>query len=175
MIRSLGNLHPDIHETAFVAPGADVIGSVKLEEESSVWFGSVLRGDTDTLFVGRRSNIQDRCVLHTDAGIRLVVGEGVTVGHGVVLHGCRIGDGSLVGIGAVILNGAELGDACLVGANTLVTGDKRYPGRSLILGSPGRVVRPLTDEEVKRIGSSAGRYIEYARRYRNELKTWPPR
>ncbi|MEA3291611.1 MAG: gamma carbonic anhydrase family protein [Pseudomonadota bacterium] len=169
MIYTLGDLQPEIHPNAFVAPGAVVIGAVLLREESSVWFGSVLRGDTDTLIVGRRSNIQDRCVLHTDPGLQLVVGENVTVGHGVILHGCRIGNGSLVGIGSTILNGAEIGESCLVGANTLITEGKSYPDRSLILGSPGRVVRSLTDGEAARLEASAGRYVENAGRYRRQL------
>jgi carbonic anhydrase/acetyltransferase-like protein (isoleucine patch superfamily) len=169
-IYQLGALAPRIADTAWVADSAVVIGNVELAEEASVWFGAVLRGDTETLTIGRRSNVQDGSVLHADHGFPLVLGEGVTIGHQVMLHGCRIGDGSLVGIQAVVLNGARIGRHCLVAAGAVVTEGKEFPDGSLIMGAPARVVRPLTPEQIDGLKESAQHYVDNARRYRDGLK-----
>jgi len=153
----------------FLADNASIIGSIRLKDQSSVWFHSVLRGDNDWLEVGERSNIQDGCILHTDPGIPLVVGNGVTVGHRVMLHGCRVGDNSLIGIGSTLLNGAAIGRNCIVGAHSLVTENKSFPDGSLILGSPARVARELSDEEIAHIGWSADIYVKNAQRFNEQL------
>jgi carbonic anhydrase/acetyltransferase-like protein (isoleucine patch superfamily) len=169
-IYQLGALAPRIADTAWVADSAVVIGNVELAAEASIWFGAVLRGDTETLTIGRRSNVQDGSVLHADHGFPLVLGEGVTVGHQVMLHGCRIGDGSLVGIQAVVLNGARIGRHCLVAAGAVVTEGKEFPDGSLIMGAPARVVRPLAPEQIDGLKESAQHYVDNARRYRDGLK-----
>jgi carbonic anhydrase/acetyltransferase-like protein (isoleucine patch superfamily) len=161
---------PRIADSAWVADNAQVMGQVVLDEDSSVWFGVTLRGDTETITVGRGSNVQDGSVLHADVGFPLVLGENVTVGHMVMLHGCTIGDGSLIGIGAVVLNGAKIGRHCLVGAGSLVTEGKEFPDGSMILGSPARVVRTLSAEQIEGLRQSAQHYVDNARRYRNGLK-----
>ena len=166
----LDDIAPQVHPSAFVADTARVIGRVTLAEDSSVWFGAVLRGDTDPITVGRGSNIQDGSVLHADIGVPLTIGEYVTVGHQVMLHGCTIGDESLIGIGAIVLNGARIGRHCLVGAGALVTEGKVFPDGSLILGSPAKVVRPLTPQEIEGLRQSAQHYIENARRFRHGLR-----
>ncbi|WP_058616391.1 gamma carbonic anhydrase family protein [Tepidimonas taiwanensis] len=166
----LDDVAPQVHPSAFVADTARVIGRVTLAEDSSVWFGAVLRGDTDPITVGRGSNIQDGSVLHADIGVPLTIGEYVTVGHQVMLHGCTIGDESLIGIGAIVLNGARIGRHCLVGAGALVTEGKVFPDGSLILGSPAKVVRPLTPQEIEGLRQSAQHYIENARRFRHGLR-----
>jgi carbonic anhydrase/acetyltransferase-like protein (isoleucine patch superfamily) len=166
----LDDLAPKLHETAWVADNAQVMGNVVLAEESSVWFGVVIRGDTETISVGRGSNIQDNSVLHADMGMPLTIGENVTVGHQVMLHGCTIGDGSLIGIQAVVLNGARIGKNCLVGAGSLVTEGKEFPDGSMILGSPAKVVRQLTPEQIEGLKMSAQHYVENARRYKTGLK-----
>ena len=153
----------------FLADNASIIGSVRLKDQSSVWFHSVLRGDNDWLEVGERSNIQDGCILHTDPGIPLVIGNGVTVGHRVMLHGCRVGDNSLIGIGSTLLNGAAIGRNCIVGAHSLVTENKAFPDGSLILGSPARVARELSNEEIAHIGWSADIYVKNAQRFNEQL------
>lgn len=166
----LDDLAPKLHETAWVADNAQVMGNVLLAEESSVWFGVVIRGDTETISVGRGSNVQDNSVLHADIGMPLTIGENVTVGHQVMLHGCTIGDGSLIGIQAVVLNGAKIGKNCLVGAGSLVTEGKEFPDGSMILGSPAKVVRQLTPEQIEGLKMSAQHYVENARRYKTGLK-----
>ncbi len=153
----------------FVARSADVIGSVRLRSHSSVWFNAVLRGDNDWITIGERSNVQDGSVLHTDPGYELVVGSGVTVGHKVMLHGCRIGDNSLIGINSVILNGADIGANTVVGAGALVTEGKTFPDGCLLLGSPAKVARELSDEEIAKIGLSAAVYVKNAARYAAQL------
>lgn len=157
---------PEIHPTGYVAPSADVIGSVVMNAASSIWFNAVARGDNDIITIGNNSNIQDNTVLHTDPGIPLTIGDDVTVGHSVMLHGCNIGNGTLIGIGSIILNHAVIGESCLVGANSLVTENKTFPARSMIVGSPARVLRQLTDEEVAHIAAIAGIYVEKVSRYR---------
>lgn len=153
----------------WIAPTATVLGDVTIREDASIWFGAVLRGDNEPIIVGERSNIQDGCVLHTDPGYPLTIGADCTIGHMVMLHGCTIGRGSLVGIGSIILNGAGIGEECLVGANALVPEGKTFPRRSMILGSPGRAIRELTDEETARFGGAAGRYVENWRRFAGGL------
>jgi len=153
----------------FVAPNATLIGSVRLGDKASVWFNCVLRGDNDWLVIGERSNIQDGSVLHTDPGLEVVVGKGVTVGHKVMLHGCTVGDNTLIGIGSTVLNGAKIGNNCIVGAHALVTENKEFPDGSLILGAPARVVRELDSREIAMIGKSAEIYVENAARFSSDL------
>jgi carbonic anhydrase/acetyltransferase-like protein (isoleucine patch superfamily) len=169
MLYRLGDRVPKVHETAFVAPSAQLIGSVLLEENSSVWFGAVLRGDNELLTVGRDTNVQDGSVLHTDAGILLTLGRGITVGHKVMLHGCEVGDFSLVGINSVVLNRAKIGSYCLIGANALITEGKVIPDGSVLMGSPGKIVRQLTDIERKVLEASSAHYVKNALQYRNQL------
>lgn len=166
----LETLSPRIASTAWVADSAQVIGNVELAEYSSVWFGVVIRGDTETIRIGQGTNIQDGSVLHADIGKPLTVGANVTVGHKVMLHGCTIGDGSLIGIGAIVLNGARIGKGCIVGAGALVTEGKEFPDGSMIIGSPAKVVRELTAEEQAHLRLSALHYIENARRFKDGLK-----
>lgn len=154
----------------WVAPTAVLIGKVIMEEDASVWFGSVLRGDNEPIRVGARSNVQEGCVLHTDPGYPLSIGEDCTIGHMVMLHGCTIGRGSLVGIGSIILNGTTIGEECLIGANTLIPEGKQIPPRSMVLGSPGRIIRQLTDEDVARFGAGAGRYVSNWKRFAAGMK-----
>ncbi len=156
---------PVLHPTSYVAPSADIIGSVELAARASIWFNAVARGDNDPIYIGENSNVQDNTVLHTDPGIPLYIGKDVTIGHSVMLHGCVVGDGSLVGIGSVILNDAEIGESCLVGANTLITEGKKFPPRSVIMGSPGRVVRELDDDQVKEIALISQSYVNKITRY----------
>jgi carbonic anhydrase/acetyltransferase-like protein (isoleucine patch superfamily) len=154
----------------WIAPGAVVIGSVVLENNASVWFGCVLRADNDIITIGENSQLQDGCVLHADPGFPLTLGKNVSVGHMAMLHGCTIGDGTLVGIKAVILNGARIGKNCLIGANSLIAEGKEIPDGSLVMGSPGRVVRQLTDEQIARINRTADNYAKRAKRYQVGLK-----
>lgn len=161
---------PQINPTAWVAPTAVLIGNVQCAEDASVWWHAVLRGDNEPIVIGPRSNVQDGCVFHTDPGAPLILEADVTIGHKVMLHGCHIGQGSLIGIGSTILNHAVIGAHCLVGAGTLIPERKIYPPRSLIMGTPGKVVRELTDEEVARLINSAARYVQNAARYRQHLK-----
>jgi carbonic anhydrase/acetyltransferase-like protein (isoleucine patch superfamily) len=174
MLYRLGDRVPKIHETAFVAPNATLIGSVVLEENSSVWFGAVLRGDNEPLTLGRDTNVQDGSVLHTDAGILLTLGRGITVGHKVMLHGCEVGDYTLVGINSVVLNRARIGSYCLIGANALITEGKVIPDGSVVMGSPGKIVRQVTDIERKVLEASAAHYVKNAQHYRNQLVPLSP-
>ncbi|MFH7043833.1 gamma carbonic anhydrase family protein [Paucibacter sp. JuS9] len=169
-VYQLGEWQPDVADSAWVAESAQVIGRVTLAEDVSIWFNAVLRGDSDSLHIGRGSNVQDGSVLHADHGFPLTLGEGVTVGHQVMLHGCTVGDYSLIGIGAVVLNGARIGRNCLVGAGSLVTEGKEFPDGSLIMGSPAKVVRELTAEQMAGFKASAEHYIANGRRYAAELK-----
>lgn len=170
MIYSLGDRAPEFEGTGhFVADNATIIGSVRLKDRASVWFNCVLRGDNDWLVVGERSNIQDSCVLHTDDGIELVVGNGVTVGHKVMLHGCTIGDNTLIGIGSTVLNGAKIGNDSVVGAHALVTENKTFPDGSLILGAPAKAVRELSEEEIAQVRWSADVYVKNAERFNSDL------
>lgn len=149
----------------FVADNATVLGRVTLGEDVGIWFNAVLRGDVEDLTIGSRTNIQDNCVLHADAGYPLVLGEGVTVGHQAMLHGCTIGDNSLIGIKAVVLNGARIGRNCIIGANALIAEGKEIPDNSLVMGSPGRVKRQVTEEEVEGLRWSSDHYVENFKRY----------
>ena len=161
---------PQIPDSAWVAESAQVIGRVRLGERSSVWFNTVLRADNEALVIGDETNIQDGTVLHCDPGKPLHIGNGVTVGHNVMLHGCTVGDGSLIGIGAVILNEAVIGKNCLVGAGALVTEGKVFPDGSMILGSPAKVVRALTPEQIEGLQRIAQGYVRNAERFRCGLK-----
>ena len=169
-IYKIGNDSPVIAPDAFVAPSAAVIGKVILKSRASVWFGAVLRGDNEPITIGESSNVQEGAVLHTDPGIPLTIGDRVTVGHQAMLHGCTIGDGSLIGIQAIVLNGAVIGKHCLVGAGAVVTERKTFPDRSLILGSPAKVVRELTDEDVARLEASAQSYAARQEQFAKELQ-----
>lgn len=169
-IYELDGVAPRMADSAWVADNAQVMGNVALGEGASVWFGATVRGDTETITIGEGSNVQDGSVLHADHGFPLTIGARVTVGHQVMLHGCTIGDESLIGIGAVVLNGARIGRHCLVGAGSLVTEGKEFPDGSMILGRPAKVVRELTPEQIEGLRMSAAHYIENARRYRQGLK-----
>lgn len=171
MILELGDRRPVLEgDGHFIAENASVIGSVRLAAESSIWFNCVLRGDNDWIEIGARSNVQDGSVLHTDPGLKLTVGQNVTVGHKVMLHGCTVGDQSLIGIGSTILNGATVGSHCVVGAHTLITEGKSFPDGTLILGAPARVVRDLNDDERAMIARSADVYVANAKRFSEELR-----
>ena len=169
-VYELDGTQPRVADSAWVADSAQVMGNVVLGEDSSVWFGTVIRGDTETITVGRGSNIQDASVLHADIGKPLTIGDNVTVGHQVMLHGCTIGDESLIGIGAIVLNGAKIGRHCLVGAGALVTEGKEFPDGSMIIGSPAKAVRQLTPEQIEGLKLSAQHYMDNARRFRVGLK-----
>lgn len=170
---SLGERRPELRGDCWVAGNATVIGSVVLERDASVWFNVVVRGDNELITVGAGSNIQDGAVLHTDAGIRLTIGPNVTVGHQAMLHGCSIGEGSLIGIQAIVLNNAVIGKNCLIGANTVIPEGKVIPDRSLVVGSPGKVVRTLTEAEIARLLDVSAGYVERWRHYRNALQPLP--
>jgi carbonic anhydrase/acetyltransferase-like protein (isoleucine patch superfamily) len=167
---ALGNRRPQLHEDTWVAPDANVIGDVVLEEAASVWFGATLRGDNERITVGKGSNVQENCVFHTDMGFPLTIGSGCTIGHKVMLHGCTIGTNSLIGMGATVLNGAKIGDNCLIGAGALVTEGKKIPDGSLVMGTPGKVVRELDEAAIKGLQLSALHYQENMRRFREQLK-----
>lgn len=153
----------------YIAPGAQLIGRVRLKSHSSIWFNVVIRGDNDWIEIGERSNIQDGSVLHTDPGLPLVVGNDVTVGHKVMLHGCSIGANTLVGIGSTILNGAVIGENCIVGAHALITENKEFPPGSLIVGAPARIARQLSPEEIEQLRLGADHYVANAARFREQL------
>lgn len=165
MIYTLDGVVPEIGQGAWIAPSADVIGKVVLEDEASIWFGATLRGDNEVIWVGQGSNIQENCVLHTDMGFPLLIGANCTIGHRAMLHGCTIGEGTLIGMGATILNGAKIGKGCLIGACALITEGKEIPDGSLVMGSPGKVVRMLDAEAHAKLLKSAAGYRANARRY----------
>ena len=169
-IYNLGDRKPVLGREAWVAPNSTVIGDVILGDEASIWWNAVVRGDNDTITIGAGTNIQDGSVLHADEGVPLTLGERVTVGHLVMLHGCTVGEESLIGIKSVILNRAVIGRHCIIGANSLIPEGKVIPDRSLVMGSPGKVVRQLSDEEVAKLRLAAQGYVDNARRYRAELK-----
>lgn len=169
----LGDARVEAHPDSWVAPNATLIGKVRLEAGASVWFGAVLRGDNEPIHIGENSNVQDGSVLHTDMGSPLSLGTGVTVGHNAMLHGCSVGDYSLVGINAVVLNGVRIGRHCLIGANTLIPEGREIPDGSLVMGSPGKVVRQLTEEQKRALEASARHYVENARRYARDLQEQP--
>jgi carbonic anhydrase/acetyltransferase-like protein (isoleucine patch superfamily) len=169
-IYQIGDDAPRIAATAWVADSAQVIGRVELAEGASVWYGAVLRGDNDSITVGARSNVQDGSVLHADAGFPLTLGDDVTVGHQVMLHGCTVGNGSLIGIQAVVLNGAKIGRNCLVGAGAVVTEGKEFADGWLILGAPAKAVRPVTPEQIDRLRLGALHYVDNAERHRRTVQ-----
>lgn len=156
-----------VHATVFIAPGAIVIGAVYLAEDVNIWFNAVLRGDVEPLTLEARVNIQDGCVLHTSRGFPLLLGEDVSVGHGAIVHGARVGANTLVGMGAVLLDGVEVGENCLVAAGALLPPGKHYPAGVLIMGSPAKVVRPVTESEIAHNRETALRYVQRARQYRD--------
>ncbi len=168
---SLGGVRPTLaaEDECWIAPTATVAGRVILRPGASVWFGAVLRGDNEPIVVGENSNVQDNSVLHTDVGRPLTIGANVTVGHMVMLHGCEIGDGSLIGIGAIVLNGARIGRGCIIGAGSLITENKVIPDNSLVMGSPGKVVRAVSPEEAAGLIASALHYVENWRRFKAGL------
>lgn len=169
-IYEVDGIEPTVADSAWVADSAEVMGDVVLGDEVGIWFGVVVRGDTAPIRIGARTNIQDLSVLHADVGKPLEIGAGVTVGHKAVLHGCTVGDDSLIGIGAVVLNGAKIGRGCLVGAGSLVTEGKEFPDHSMILGCPAKVVKILSPEQSMRVALGAGAYTERSRSYRSDLK-----
>jgi carbonic anhydrase/acetyltransferase-like protein (isoleucine patch superfamily) len=169
-IYQLDDHTPDIHESSWIADSAQVMGAVSLHANTSVWFNAVIRGDTETITIGEGSNIQDLAVIHADNGLPVVVGKHVTVGHQVMSHGCTIGDESLIGIAAVVLNGARIGRNCVVGAGSVVTEGKEFPDGSLIMGTPAKVVRELTPEQIEGLRMSAKHYMNNALRFKNGLK-----
>ena len=169
-VYQLDQLVPRVASSAWVAESAQVVGNVHLGDNTSVWFNVVMRGDNEELRVGRGSNIQDGSVVHSDPGYPVTLGDNVTIGHKVMLHGCSVGDGSLVGIGAVVLNGARIGKNCLVGAGSLVTEGKEFPDGSLIVGSPAKAVRQLSPEQLESLKAIPQGYVNNARRYRAGLK-----
>lgn len=169
-IYQLGDDRPRMGHAAWVADSAQVIGRVSLGDHASVWYGAVLRGDNDWITIGARSNVQDGTVMHTDMGEPLTVGDDVTIGHQVMMHGCTIGDGSLVGIQAVVLNGARIGRHCLIGAGALVTEGKHFPDHSLIIGSPARAVREISPEQLAVLKAGPKHYVDTALRHARLLK-----
>lgn len=170
MIYELDGVVPVLGQGAWVAPDANLIGKVVLEDEASVWFGCTLRGDNEEIRVGRGSNVQENVVIHTDMGYPLVIGANCTIGHKAMLHGCIIGEGSLIGMGATILNGAKIGKGCLIGAGALITEGKEIPDGSLVMGAPGKIVRQLDAEAQARLLKSAEHYRENAARYARGMK-----
>ncbi|MCC7319585.1 MAG: gamma carbonic anhydrase family protein [Rubellimicrobium sp.] len=169
MILELDGIRPQIHPEAWIAPGAVLIGRVVVERGASVWFGAVLRGDNETITLGEGSNVQDLCVLHTDMGHPLTIGADCTVGHRAILHGCTIGAGSLIGMGAVVLNGARIGERSLVGAGALIPEGREIAAESLAIGTPGKVTRALRPDEIAGLAASAASYRANARRFRSGM------
>lgn len=169
-IYALDGIEPDLAQDCWIAPSADVMGKVTVGPRASVWFGAAIRGDNEMITVGTGSNVQENSVLHTDIGYPLTIGENCTIGHKVMLHGCTIGDNSLIGMGAIVLNGAVIGKNCLVGAGALITENKVIPDGSMVLGMPGKVVKKLTQSDTDGLRASATWYQETAARFRNGLK-----
>ena len=166
----LGNDRVEMADDAWIAESAAVIGKVRLEKGASVWFNAVLRGDCELILIGENSNVQDGAIMHTDYGFPLTLGKGVTVGHKAMLHGCTVGDDSLIGINAVVLNGAKIGRNCIIGANALVPEGKEIPDGSLVMGSPGKVVRQLSEQQQQAVAAGAVHYVHNAERYRRDLQ-----
>ncbi|MEL6505391.1 MAG: gamma carbonic anhydrase family protein [Pseudomonadota bacterium] len=169
-IYTLGDKAPNLHDTVWVAPDAQVMGQIIAHEDANIWFGAVLRGDNEPITVGARSNIQELCVLHTDIGFPLTIGADVTVGHKAMLHGCTIGDNSLVGMGATIMNGVTIGKNCIVGAGALIPEGKTIPDNSLVMGVPGKVVKSVDEATAQFLKGSAAHYVQNARRFAKDLK-----
>ena len=169
-IRSVRGYTPSIGENCFIAENATIVGEVTIGNDCSIWFNAVVRADNDVITIGDNSNIQDGSVLHTDTGMPLVIGRDVTVGHKVMLHGCTIGDGSLIGINAVILNGARIGRGCIIGANALIPEGREIPDYSVVMGSPGKVVKEVSEAQRAMLEMSALHYVENFKRYQRELR-----
>jgi carbonic anhydrase/acetyltransferase-like protein (isoleucine patch superfamily) len=169
-IYQLGEHIPDIASSTYIAESANVIGKARIETNACIWFNVTIRGDNELIIVGENSNVQEGCVLHADPGFPLTIGRNVTVGHQAMVHGCTIGDGSLIGIQAVILNGAKIGKNCLVGAGALVTEGKEFPDNSLIIGTPAKAVRTLGEEDIARLQGIANNYVERGRYFKENLK-----
>lgn len=169
-IYQLGEHAPDIAPSAYITDSANVIGKAKIEANASIWFDVTIRGDNERITIGENSNVQEGCILHTDPGYPLTVGKNVTVGHQAMLHGCTIGEGSLIGIQAVILNGAKIGKNCLVGAGALVTEGKEYPDNCLIIGSPAKAVRNLNEEDIARMRNNTLNYVKRGQLFKQDLK-----
>ncbi len=167
MIYNFNNISPKIDKDSWFAPNAVLIGNVTLKKEANIWFNATLRGDVEPITIGEGSNIQDGSVIHTDPGCPAIIGKNVTVGHLVMLHGCEIEDDCLIGIGSTILNKAKIGKNSIIGANTLITENKNIPERSLVIGSPGKVIRQVTDEEIKHIKENADHYVKNFKKYKN--------
>ena len=164
MIKPFCGIEPQIEESVYVSESADIIGKVKIGKNSSVWYNSVIRGDDEEIIIGENTNIQDGSVLHGEE--KTIIGNNVTVGHRVIVHGAKIGDNSLIGMGAIVLDGAEIGECCLVGAGALVTSNKKFEDGMLIIGSPAKAIRPLTDEEKKNLEKSAELYVKTAKEHK---------
>lgn len=172
MIYELDGIKPEMEKEVFVAENATIIGNVKLYNGSNIWFGAVLRGDVEKITIGKNSNVQDNCTIHTDLGYPCTVGKNVTVGHNVILHGCEISDNVIIGMGSTLLNGVRIAPDCLIGANSLVTDKIPYEKGVLILGSPAKIVRKLTDEEIGHICKNAEHYVKNGRRFLKTLKKY---
>ena len=171
MIYSLGEVTPKVAQGVFIAPGACVVGNVEIAPEASIWFGVVIRGDNEPMSIGEGSNIQDNSVLHSDPGFPLTIGRNCTIGHSAIVHGCTVGDGSLIGMGATVLNGAVIGKNCLIGAGALVTERTVIPNNSLVVGSPARVKRELTKEQIEGLHETARHYRANGARFNGELSS----
>lgn len=169
-VYELGGVRPVMEGEHWIADSASVIGNVIMKRHSSIWFNATVRGDNDPITIGENTNVQDGSVLHTDVGIPLTIGANCTIGHMVMLHGCQIGDNTLIGIGSIILNGARIGKNCLIGANSLITEGKEIPDGSMVMGAPGKVVRELTDQQKQMITGSAHHYVENWKRYAGGLR-----
>jgi len=169
MIYEFENNTPTLHEDSWVASNAVLIGKVILEKNANVWFNVVLRGDIEPIIIGECSNVQDGCVFHTDPGCPLILGKNVTVGHMVMLHGCKVDKNTLIGIGSTILNKTKIGKNCIIGANTLIPENKIIPDNSLVLGSPGKVIRKVTDKEIEEIKENAKHYVDNYKRYKKKI------
>lgn len=166
MIRNYRDKTPKIHEDAFIAETADIIGNVEIGENANIWYSAVLRGDINRITVGRNTNVQDGAVVHADEGLETVIGENVTIGHNAIIHGCKIGNSCLIGMGAIVLNGAVIGENTIIGAGALVPQGKEIPSGSLVIGSPGKVIRNLTEDEIKLLEKSAKTYVELTKGYK---------
>jgi len=162
-------IFPTIHDSVFVAPGAYLVGDVTIGEESTVWFNAVLRGDDGPITIGKRCSIQDNATIHLYEGSPVIIGDDVTIGHNVILHGCKVGRYSIIGMGSTLLDNVEIGEECIIGANTLLAGGIKIPPRSLVLGSPGKVVRELTDKDLQMLQFSSESYVKKGKEYKEIL------
>jgi carbonic anhydrase/acetyltransferase-like protein (isoleucine patch superfamily) len=169
-IYALNGVSPQLHDDTWVAPDANVIGKIVLEQGVSIWFGVTMRGDHEEIHIGAGSNVQESTVMHVDPGFPLTIGENCTIGHKVMLHGCTIGDGSLIGMGATVLNGAKIGKNCLIGAGALITENKEIPDGSLVMGAPGKVVREMDERTLAMLPRAAGHYHDNMKLFRDTLK-----